>query len=179
MNRIDIKIFFKIAGTILFLSNCVSIPHIVLPLKDISSSELNDPAHDKKVLIASRSSNFKQAIIDKIKENYQDQPVYVKFIGLDDIKKEKAEQYQAIVMINTCMSWDMDRKVHGYLNRYQDHNHIIVLTTSGDGGWMPKMKGRNFDAVSAASKPANVDEVANKIIEKIDALIIGTIGDRI
>ena len=156
----------------LFLLQC-SVPHRVLPHKDIQPSELHESSLDQKVLVAARSSEFKQAIVDKIKEAFQDKPVFVKFIGLGEIKKEKAEQYNAIVMINTCMSWDMDRSVHGFLDQHEDHSNMIVLTTSGDGDWLPKMKGRNFDAISSASKKANVEEIANQIIEKINALLTG------
>jgi hypothetical protein len=162
--------FFVVLIVSLFQIHC-SVPHRVLPHKDIQPSELNQPSLDKKILVASRSSEFKQAIVDKIKEAFQEKPVYVKFIGVREIKKEDAAQYHAIVMINTCMSWDMDRSVHGFLDRYKDHSNMIVLTTSGDGGWLPKMKGRNFDAISSASKKVKIDEVANKIIDRINSLI--------
>jgi hypothetical protein len=48
---------------------------------------------------------------------------------------------------------------------------MIVLTTSGDGDWLPKMEGRNFDAISSASKQANVDAVAGTIIAKVERLL--------
>lgn len=170
MTRRFFALCFIILVATLFLWQC-SVPHRVLPHKDIQPGELNESFLEKKVLIASRSSAFKQAVVEKIKEAFQDKSVYVKFIGLGEIEQEKAEQYGAIVMINTCMSWDMDRSVHGFLDRYQDHSNMIVLTTSGDGNWLPKMKGRNFDVVSSASKKVKVEEVANQIIEKIKALI--------
>jgi len=48
---------------------------------------------------------------------------------------------------------------------------MIVLTTSGDGDWLPKMEGRNFDAISSASEQANIEKVAGQIIEKINSLV--------
>ena len=87
------------------------------------------------------------------------------------MKKEDATDYNAVVMLNKCMGWQMDRNVNGFLKRYQDHKNMIVLTTSGDGGWLPKMKGRNFNAISAASKKANVEDVANQVISKIYMLL--------
>ena len=164
----------SIFGTILILNiffqiSCVSVPHMILPQKDIQPGELNEPGLDKKILVASRYSDFKQTIVEKIKTAFQDESVYIKFIGLGQIEEENADQYNAVVMINTCMSWDMDRNVHGFLKRYKDHSNMIILTTSGDGNWLPKMKGRNFDAISSASKKANADEVANEIITKINS----------
>lgn len=161
---------FIVLIVILFQLHC-SVPHRVLPHKDIQPGELNEPSLDKKVLVAARSSEFKQAIVEKIRAAFQDRPVYIKFIGLGEIDQEKAEHYHAIVMINTCMSWDMDRSVHGFLDRYKDHRNMIVLTTSGDGNWLPKMKGRNFDAISGASKKTKIEEVAGQIIDIINMLI--------
>lgn len=163
---------FVILMATLFQMQC-SVPHRVLPHKDIQPSELHEPTLDKKVLVAARSSEFKQAIVEKIKEAFQEKSVYVKFIGLGEIKQEQAEQFNAVVLINTCMSWDMDRNVHGFLKQYKDYRNMIIVTTSGGGDWLPKKKGRNFDAISCASKKATVDELANQIIDKINALIEG------
>lgn len=150
---------------------CCSVPHRVLPQKDMPASELNDSTLDKKVLVASRYSEFKEAVIGKLREAFNDQPVYIKFIGLENLGKEEANQYDAIVILNKCMAWQMDRKVIGFLKRHEEHSNMIVLTTSGDGNWLPKMEGRNFDAISSASEKAKVDEVANQIIDKIKTLI--------
>lgn len=151
--------------------SCFSVPHLIWPQKDIEISEVNEPALEKKVLVASRSSEFKDAVVGKIKEAFKDEQVYMKFIGVELLEKEKATDYDAIVMINTCMSWDMDRNVKGFLKRHEDQSNMIVLTTSGGGDWMPKMKGRNFDAVSAASKKEKVDEIASNIVDKIRLLL--------
>lgn len=155
--------------SIIFQISCVSVPHMILPQKDIESANLNEPGLDKKILVASRYSDFKQEILEKIKMAFLDKSVYIKFIGLGQIEKENADQYNAVVMINTCMSWDMDRNVHGFLKRYKDHSNMIILTTSGDGNWLPKMKGRNFDAISSASKKAKVDQIVDEIIAKINS----------
>lgn len=169
MNRLK-SLFFIILLVSLFQIYC-SVPHRVLPQKDIPANELNEPTLGKKVLVASRYSEFKAAIIENLKETFKDQAVYIKFIGLRELEKEDAKQYDALVMLNKCMAWQMDRKVIGFLKRYKDQGKMIVLTTSGDGNWLPKMEGRNFDAISSASEPANVDEVANKITEKINSLV--------
>ena len=151
--------------------SCFSVPHLIWPQKDIKISEVNEPALEKKVLVASRSSEFKDAVVKKIKEAFKGEQVYMKFIGVELLEKEKAADYDAIVMINTCMSRNMDRNVKGFLKRHEDQSNMIVLTTSGGGDWMPKMKERNFDAISAASKKEKLDEVAGDIVGKIRILL--------
>jgi hypothetical protein len=162
--------------SILFLSTGMmqlgcSAPHMFWPQKDITSYELKESSLEKRVLVASRSSEFKDAIVDQIRNAFKDEPVYVKFIGIEQLKEEDGANYSALVLINTTMSWGMDLEVKAFLNRHQDHKNMIVLTTSGDGRWLPKMEGRNFDAVSAASKKANVDDVAGTIIAKVERLL--------
>ena len=148
-----------------------SAPHLFWPQKDIKSFELKASSLEKRVLVASRSSEFKDAIVDRIRDAFKDEPVYLKFIGIDQLNEEDGTDYAALVLINTTMSWGMDLDVKAFLNRHQDHKHMIVLTTSGDGGWSPKLKGRNFDAISSASKKANVDEVAGTITTKVQRLL--------
>ncbi len=86
------------------------------------------------MLVASRYSEFKESLIGKLREAFKEQPVYIKFIGLEDLGKEDAKKYNAVVMINKCMAWQMDRNVIGFLEQYEDHSNMIVLTTSGEGG---------------------------------------------
>jgi hypothetical protein len=148
-----------------------SAPHMFWPQKDIKSSELKASSLEKRVLVASRSSEFKDAIVDQIRDAFKDEPVYLKFIGIDQLNEEDGTNYAALVLINTTMSWGMDLDVKAFLKRHQDHKNMIVLTTSGDGDWLPKMEGRNFDAISSASKKANVDAVAGTIIAKVELLL--------
>jgi hypothetical protein len=153
--------------------SCFSVPHLFWPQKDIQPNEFHEPSLGKKVLVASRSSEFKDAVVERIKAAFKDEPVYLKFIGLEPLEKEDGAKYSAVVLINTCMSWDMDRNVKAFLKRHQEQSHIIVLTTSGSGGWLPKMKGHNFDAISSASQEDKVDVVADEIITKIRLLLQG------
>ena len=130
-------------------------------------SEINEPSQDNKILIAARKSEFKNAVVEKIKVAFSDESVYIKLIGVHELKGEKGENYSAVVIINTCMGWSMDRHVKKFLNRHEDQSKMIVLTTSGDGDWMPKMEGYSFDAISSASEKHEVDEVAKNIIDKV------------
>ena len=151
--------------------SCFSVPHLFWPQKDIQPNELNEPSLEKKVLVVSRSSEFKNAIVGRIGETFRDEPVYMKFIGLEQLEKEDGTNYATVVLINTCMSWDMDRNVKGFLKRHKEQSNMIVLTTSGGGDWLPKMKGRNFDAISSASQEDKIDEITDKIITKIRLLL--------
>ena len=61
--------------------------------------------------------------------------------------------------------------VEAFFGRHRDQSKMIVLTTSGDGGWLPDTEGRNFDAISSASQEDKVDVIADEIIAKIRSLL--------
>ncbi len=156
----------------LLLANC-TLSHLFAPQKDIESRELNQPSMEEQVLIASRSSVFKDAVVAGIEEAFAGRPVYVKLIGLDELEGEDASQYAAVVLINTCMFWQLDPEVKEFLERHESRDHLIVLTTSGEGYWLPDGEDRDFDALSSASHMCDVDDVSQEIVEKIDLLLQG------
>ena len=164
--------------TVLPAMQC-SIPRRIWSGKDIDSSELHDPGADQSVLVASLSTEFKDAVVARIKENFADRPVYMKFIGLDGLDDEIGADYDAVVIVNRVVAWGMSPKVDSFLDRNDDHAHMIVLTTSGDGAWMPDRKGRAFDAIASASVKADVNIVADKISAQIQVLLTESMQRRL
>jgi hypothetical protein len=119
----------------------------------------------KKVLIASRKSEFKLELIEKVKETFAKESVYVKCIGLSRLSRETTAGYQAIVLINKCMAWDYDRNIHKFLKTCTDTGAVIVLTTSGKGTWLPKHCA--CDAIACASKKKSFDTACGELVLKI------------
>ena len=148
-----------------------SIPHLFWPQKDIAPSEVNSPKVPQKVLIASRAGTYKNALVEKIKQTLKNDSVYIKCIGLSQLKNENTDGYGAIVCINTCMAWDWDRNVRSFLKSRKDTRTVIVLTTSGSGDWVPNKKKWNIDAVASASVKTNINGVAGEIVLKIKQLL--------
>lgn len=97
-------------------------------------------------------------------------------IGINRLEKENAEQYAAVVVINTSMGWEIDYKVESFLKKYGDLDHIIVLTTSDGGDVAANTQNRRIDAISAASIKEAIAPVAQQIISGIEALLKGAHG---
>ena len=146
-----------------------SFPQLFWPQKDIDSSSINRPDLDKKVLIASRSSKFKKALVDKIKKDLAADSVYVKCTGLTKFRCDDTARYTAIVLINTCMAWDWDRSIHRFLKGKKNASNVIVVTTSGSGKWMPRKNPSGVDAVASASEKG--DALAGDIERKVRAIL--------
>jgi hypothetical protein len=154
-----------------FSADAFSIPHLFWKEKAIEPSELHGPNLEKKVLIASPASEFKAAVVARIKEEFKNDSIYIKVTGLIGMQSEPAGKYAAIVIINTCMGWNMDPAVHAFLKKHPEKYPLIILTTSGKGTWAPRQKKPLFDAVSSASKKNVADATAQAIIVKIRTIM--------
>lgn len=148
-----------------------SVPQYIWQQKDIGFHEINQPTLEKRIMIASRKSEFKSQIVQRIVNAFHNQDVYVKIIGIEDLKYEDANRYSAVILINTAMGWQIDRKVEYFLAKHEDVSSIIVLTTSNGGDILPVTKERQIDAISSASTKEETKHVADIIISKINELI--------
>jgi hypothetical protein len=138
---------------------------------DISAHEKIYGGAGHALLVASRSSEFKDAVVGGIERAFVGQSVAIRFIGLQDLRQESAEDYDAVVLINTCIAWSLDPQVDAFLHKHREGGHVIVVTTSGDGSWEPKKQNREFDTVASASEMPRVDAVVEEVVAKIQALI--------
>jgi len=142
------------------------------PQHDITPCEVNSPALKHKILIAARATSFKKAVIEKIREAFKNDSVYVKCIGLKSLINENAETYDAILIVNTCMALSMDKQVNLFLKKQKKLQNIIVYTTSGSGDWTPNRKKFDVDAVASASVKTGVAGVAGELILRIKQKIL-------
>jgi hypothetical protein len=150
-----------------------SVPRRIWRQDDIEPYESGGGSADRSVLIASSTSDFKEALVARIRASLEDDRTYLKVIGLGELEDVDADQYDALVIINRCVAWGLDTNADSFLDRHEDYDNIVVLTTSGDGGWLPAKKGRAFDAVSAASDRAMLDETAGEVVERVQGLLDG------
>lgn len=130
--------------------------------------EINNPTFQKKLLIATQGSNFKDAITNSLVDNYKQDSIYIKVIDISSLQKVALENYNAIVLIHTWENWKPPSEVKLFIDKniaFQDK--MIVMTTSGEGSF--KMK--NVDAITGESKLENVESYSNKIIEGLKPLL--------
>ena len=146
-------------------------PQYFWPQKDISPSSINDSSLESKVLIASRDSEYKRALVEKITTAFTDEPVFVKCIGMKMLNRENTSAYKAIIVLNTCLGWDWDRHVHSFLRKKKDGSNVIVITTSATGDWQPKKNKAGVDAMAAASETDDLKKRAVDIIRKVRLLL--------
>ena len=160
--------------TILFLTiivcGCVA-PHYIWKQKDMAPVEINAPGLEHRLLIASRDSEFKQALVDKIQDAFSDKSTYIKIIGVESLVDEDARAYSVVLIINTAMGWTVDIPVEKFLKKFGELDTIIVLTTADGADVYPDLKDRNIDAISSASVMEQTNTLADTLTTKIDDLL--------
>jgi len=137
-------------------------------MDEISSFEINTISNDKKILIATQGSAFKNKITSNIINHYKNDSIYIKVIDVDGLSKIYTKDYNAIILIHTWESWQPPQTVKLFLNRTRlKQKKIIILTTSGSGD--AKMKG--IDALTGESIIENTQNYSEEIIKKLEPLL--------
>lgn len=151
---------------LLLFSGC-AVPRVLWPQKDLPPSETVGIADGYVVLVASRNSEFKKALVDKLTGAIVAEGLAEKTVGVGDLKEIDAAVYDAVVVISTCLAWGLDRDVKAFLDRQKNHANIILVTTSGEGDWLPDKGEWDFDAISSASRLTSVDGIVRDVMGKI------------
>lgn len=146
----------------LLVMNC-SIPQKLNQGEPVDTEIIGNKDAEQKLLIVSSDSEYKQAIIQEIKNYAKDKDYYLKITGLNQLKSEKVDNYTKIIVINTCLAWGMEYAVQDFLKANDSYENILIVTTSGDGGWLPKDYVGKLDAVATASKMVDLEKTCNSI----------------
>ncbi len=133
----------------------------------VTTSEYGDLNATSRVLIATTSTDFKDAVIEKVSEKLAGDDIYVKVIDLKAVDHEESEKFCAIMLVSTLRYGDFDGYVSAVLGKSntEEKSKIIVLTTSGESDW--KAENLEVDTISSASYSNNISPIANQVAEKI------------
>jgi hypothetical protein len=135
---------------------------------DVAQSyEINAPALEQRVLIATQGSAFKDAVVSALIAHLKERNVYVKVIDVSALPGVDEGKWSAIVVIHTWENWKPQADAKTFLERAKDLKKVIVVTTSGRGDF--KMEGVN--AITSASVMANAPAIAAKIESRLAPLL--------
>ena len=153
-------------STLILMSSCV-IPRTLWPQKDV----VEQSSSNARILIASRSSEFKDAVVNKTALLLQNDSIPVRIVGLNSLDTIKVDGYKAILLVNTCVAWDLDRNINTFLEKVGTTNNIIIFTTAGDSLWSPPKDNHAYDAITSASIMSLSDVRAAMLAGKIKTLL--------
>ena len=166
-NRKKMKKILKFVGV--FLISIFSILLILSSIyvykhypRKIESYEVNHSDLNKKILIASQGSEFKNALLDNIVGKIQNDSTYVKVINVSELNDIDDAYWRAVIIINTCIADKINKDVKQYLKKSKNKIPTIMLVTAGDGRWKPN--NLSVDAISTASRISYIEKLTQEIL---------------
>ena len=105
----------------------------------VSTMESGDrTAAQDRVLVATQNSDFKQAVIQAIRDRLENNSNYIKVIDVKKLPYESLEGYDAVIILNTCMAGRPDPRVESFIDDTTEKEKIVVLTTGRLDSWKPE-----------------------------------------
>jgi flagellar biosynthesis regulator FlaF len=153
---------------ILSVVTACAVPQRYWPQEDIEAAEYGSKQADKTILVAATETEFKNQLISELKNNLDSTEYYLHFTGLENLQKTNTGEYDKIIIISTCLSWGLEHVVQEFLDQAREKEKIILISTSGDGNWVPKKYAREMDAIATASKMVNIPKILYKVKTNID-----------
>jgi len=132
--------------------------------------EINTPNLERKILIATQGSEFKDKITQQITDHYTAQSAYIKVIDITSLRDIDIETFDAIVLIHTWEYNKPPQAITDFIERSKAYrDNIVALSTSGEGSH----KLENIDAIAGESILLNSEAISKQIISKVDTMLQG------
>lgn len=130
-----------------------TVPSAVWSQKDVTQATHGDSSSGKKVLIAANKSDFKDSLLSNLSDSLVADSVYVKIIGLKQLPSATTKNWSAILILNTCVAWQMENSVQEFIKKNSTYRHFITFTSSGSPKqcWPSKKAPQGIDAFTSAS----------------------------
>lgn len=134
----------------------------------VQAYDVNEPKLEKKLLIATQGSDFKNAITSAVVERYKQDSVYIRVVDVTSLDTINPKPFNAILIIHTWEYWKPPKAVSTFTEKAKEyHDKMFFLATSGDGNY--KIDG--VDALSGESILGNVPFFVNKINQWLDTML--------
>ncbi|KPJ87025.1 MAG: hypothetical protein AMS17_09820 [Spirochaetes bacterium DG_61] len=137
----------------------------------ICASGFNGYGEEKRVLIVSQSSEFKESVVAFLQEEMNESGIAFTVKGISALGNVREGEWDAIVILHAVKMGKINKHVRRYLDKIDDFNRVIVLTTYGTKDPVPSKYGIN--SISAASKKEQVKTLTSDIKNRLQEILTG------
>ena len=131
--------------------------------------EVNDASLPTKVLIAARTSDFKNDLLDDLLKRITSDTTYIIVVPLDQLRPDHAEIYAAVVIIDRVWAWRPSRTTRAFLKACKGKANIVLALTATDPDTPCARYG--IDAVTSASPKGRPALVAKEIAAAVRRIV--------
>ncbi len=123
---------------------------------------------DRKLLIVTQDSPFKDSVTAMVSGHFKSVPITVEVIDFKALSNTNAADFDAIFLMYRWEAGAPPETVQSFMDKNLSlKNKMVELTTS----WNGLEKRKNVDAITGASIVENVPIFTNQIIKKINKLL--------
>lgn len=136
--------------------------------KNIKTVTIGDANAKVKILICSKKTEYKEELIADLTGKMEKMGYYIKVTGLNKLKREKIENYSALILLNDLEMGKLNLNVQKYITKHSDSKKIILFTTAGSPEeWSPETK---IHAITTASETTNITTMSARILARVAAI---------
>ncbi len=137
------------------------------PTDTLKSFEINSPALEHKIVIATQLSEFKNAVLLETLRQLRLQQVFIKVIDIIELDCINEQDWDAVIIIHTWENWAPPPVVKTWFEKDRKLEKVVVLTTSGNAQY--KLQGVN--AITSASRMSSVASIAAEIVVRTNLIL--------
>ena len=143
-----------------FLASCT---------RNVKETQLTTENAKFNLLVAGDSSDFKDRVRNRIIARYRKNG-NIDVVNINNLKDIRPEDYDVILIMDTCIGCeDFNWSMKSFLDRLEDNNNVVLLMTTGYSHYEYSYGG--VDAITAASRIADEEEIFTRLSEEIDRII--------
>jgi hypothetical protein len=160
--RIRPKEYISVLAVValVFLASCT---------RNVKETQFTTENAKFNLIIAGDSSDFKDEIRKRIIARYSNSG-NIDVVNISKLENIKPEDYDVILIMDTCIGCeDFNWSMKGFLDRLEDKNNVVLLMTTGYAHYEYSYGG--VDAITAASRIANEEEIFVRLSEEIDRIL--------
>ncbi len=129
---------------------------------------INETQFDKRLLIASQGSEFKNEVTSSITNHFKLDSIYIQVLDIEELEGTDPKAFDAIVIMHTWEYGKPPLVVKEFIERTKKYkSKIVVVTTSGEGTY----KTENMDAIAGESIIEDVPDIVAGVIRRLAPLL--------
>ncbi len=146
--------------------------------RDFNADQSGSAVSEHRVLIAGASSDFRESVVRSVVDSLTVDSFFVKVTRFKDLRNEDPSNWDAIVLVNTCIAWDIENRVRKYIAGNSSYRRFILFTTSGDPDscCSSSKLPAGVDALSSASAKTRKQPAIDALLVKIRRMVLGREG---
>lgn len=162
------KLLFAILGMVICLFLFLIWYQHRFAMDVVEHYTVNASSLEKKLLIATQGSEFKNTVTKGIVQNFENDSIFISVIDITLLEKIDSNVFDAIVLIHTWENWKPPPEVKSFIERTTAYkNKIVVMTTSGEGTY----KMEEVDAIVGESIMKEAESVTDMINTRITLIL--------